>query len=39
VKPGFYVAHSDLKQTCEALGLAAEAEATSRQLLEMMQGH
>ena len=39
IKPGFYVAHSDLKQTYEALGLAAEAEATARQLLEMMPNY
>jgi tetratricopeptide (TPR) repeat protein len=39
IKPGFYVAYSDLKQTYEALGLTTEAEATARQLLEMMPNY
>jgi len=39
IKPGFYMVHSDLKRTCEALGRTAEAEPVSQQMLEMMPNY
>ena len=39
IKPGFYMAHSDLKQTYTGLGRTAEAEAVSRKVLELLPNY
>jgi adenylate cyclase len=39
IKPGFYVAHADLKQTYAGLGRVAEADAANREILEMMPNY
>jgi TolB-like protein/Flp pilus assembly protein TadD len=36
LKPGFYAAYKDVEQTCAGLGMKAEAEEASRQLLELL---
>jgi tetratricopeptide (TPR) repeat protein len=39
IRPGFYVAHSDLKQTYEGLGRMDEARASMEQLLALLPNY